>query len=97
MMNNVKSTIMSETERRLDLLDSRLEMNLSLNDLRILVGSFRALEYQMGLDDTAYLDADGLGLKHRLEAAYRSALVRLGMPVIGRTYMPQEATAQSIS
>ena len=85
MMNNVNSTIMSETERRLDLLDSRLVMNLSLNDLRILVGNFRAMEYQMGLDDTSYLDADGLGLKHRLEDAYRGALVRLGMPVAGRT------------
>ena len=84
-MDTMKTTDMSETERRLDLLDSRLVMNLSLNDLRILVGSFRALEHQMGLDDTSYLDADGLGLKHRLEDAYRGALVRLGMPVAGRT------------
>ena len=81
----MKTTVVSETERRLDLLDSRLALNLSLNDLRILVGNFRALEYQMGLDDTSYLDADGLGLKHRLEDAYRGALVRLGMPVAGRT------------
>jgi hypothetical protein len=84
-MDTMKTTDMSETERRLDLLDSRLVMNLSLNDLRILVGSFRAIQYQMGLDDTSYLDADGLGLKHRLEDAYRGALVRLGMPVAGRT------------
>jgi len=84
-MDTMKTTVVSETERRLDLLDSRLVMNLSLNDLRILVGNFRAMEYQMGLDDTSYLDADGLGLKHRLEDAYRGALVRLGMPVAGRT------------
>ena len=84
-MDTMKTTDMSETERRLDLLDSRLVMNLSLNDLRILVGNFRAMEYQMGLDDTSYLDADGLGLKHRLEDAYRGALVRLGMPVADRT------------
>ncbi len=68
----------NETESRLDLLDSRLDVNLSLNDLRILVGNFRALEYQMGLEDTDYLDADGLGLKHKLEEAYRGALRRVG-------------------
>ena len=79
----MKTTVVSETERRLDLLDSRLVMNLSLNDLRILVGNFRALEYQMGLDDTSYLDADGLGLKQRLEEAYRGALRRLGLQTGG--------------
>jgi hypothetical protein len=72
-----------ETEDRLELLDARQEMNLSLNDLRILVGSFRALEYQMGLDDTSYLDADGLGLKQRLEEAYSGALRRLGLQTGG--------------
>ena len=72
-----------ETEDRLDLLDARLDMNLSLNDLRILVGSFRALEYQMGLEDTSYLDADGLALKRRLEEAYRSTLLRLGLKTGG--------------
>ena len=72
-----------QTESRLDLLDERLDVNLSLNDLRILVGIFRALEYQMGLDDTSYLDADGLALKHRLEAAYRSTLLRLGLEAGG--------------
>jgi hypothetical protein len=72
-----------ETESRLDLLDERLDMNLSLNDLRILVGMFRALEYQMGLDDTPYLDADGLSLKRRLEEAYRSELLRLGLETGG--------------
>jgi len=71
---------MSETERRLEMLDSRLEMNLSLNDLRILVGCFRGLEYETGMDAASYLDADGLSLKQRLEQAYRSALVRLGFP-----------------
>jgi hypothetical protein len=79
----VKTVMDNETERRLDLLDSRLEMNLSLNDLRILVGNFRALEYQMGLEDTDYLDADGLGLKHKLEEAYRGALLRLGFQGAG--------------
>ena len=79
----MNTAINSETEPRLDLLDSRLDMNLSLNDLRILVGSFRALEYQMGLDDTSYLDADGLGLKHRLEETYRGALLRLGFQGTG--------------
>jgi hypothetical protein len=72
-----------EAERRLDLLDARLDLNLSLNDLRILVGSFRALEYQMGLDDAPYLDMDGLALKRRLEEAYRGMLLRLGLQTGG--------------
>ena len=79
----MNTTNSSETERRLDLLDSRLDMNLSLNDLRILVGNFRALEFQMGLEDADYLDADGLGLKHRLEEAYRGALRQLGFQGTG--------------
>jgi hypothetical protein len=78
------STAMSyETESRLDLLDTRLDMNLSLNDLRIMIGSFRALEYQMGLDDTSYLDADGVSLKRRLEQTYRNTLERLGLRMGG--------------
>ena len=80
----MNTTVDSETERRLNLLDSRLDMNLSLNDLRILVGNFRALEFQMGLEDADYLDADGLGLKHKLEEAYRGALLRLGFQGTGR-------------
>ena len=76
----METSMMSETDRRLEMLDSRLEMNLSLNDLRILVGCFRGLEYETGMDAASYLDADGLGLKRRLEQAYRSALVRLGFP-----------------
>ena len=72
-----------ETESRLDLLDTRLDMNLSLNDLRIMIGSFRALEYQMGLDDTSYLDADGVSLKGRLEQTYRNTLERLGLQMGG--------------
>ncbi len=84
MFIGMNTALNCEAERRLDLLDVRLDLNLSLNDLRILVGSFLALEYQMSLDGTPYLDADGLALKRRLEEAYRSTLLRLGLNTGGR-------------
>jgi hypothetical protein len=71
-------TNLTETEGRLNLLDGRVTMNLSLNDLRLVVGCFRALAYQMSLDDEPYLDADGLVLKQRLEESYRAALEEVG-------------------
>ncbi len=74
--------MIGETEQRLDLLESRLAVDLSLDDLRILVGNFRALEYLMKLEGTSYLDADGLNLRHRLEDTYREALLRLGVPAV---------------
>jgi hypothetical protein len=37
----------------------------------------------MGLEDESYLDVDGLALKRRLEEAYRSTLLRLGLQTGG--------------
>jgi hypothetical protein len=66
-------------DNRVDLLEARLSVNMSLNDLRILVNCLRALDYQGRVDDEAYLDDDALALKGRLESAYRTSLRRLGI------------------
>jgi len=66
-------------ERKLDLLDARVKLNISINDLRLVVNCFRALEYQMKVDNEAYLDAEALSLKQRLEGTYKTSLARLGL------------------
>jgi hypothetical protein len=66
-------------DNRVDLLDARVTVNVSLNDLRILANCFRALEYQGEVDDEAYLDADALALKGRVETTYQTSLRRLGI------------------
>ena len=66
-------------ERKLDLLDARVKLNMSINDLRLVVNCFRALEYQMKVYDEAYLDAEALSLKQRLEGTYKTSLARLGV------------------
>jgi len=63
----------------LDLLDTRCKLNLSLDDLRIMLNCFRGIEYQMQVDDELYLDKDGLALKSRLEKKYKDKLHELGM------------------
>jgi hypothetical protein len=73
----VERTEMGEAQRRLDLLDKRIRLDLSVNDLRIVLNCLRALQYQMELDDEPYLDQDGLSLKKRLEIRYREVLRRL--------------------
>ena len=70
---------MMAAERKLDLLDSRVKLNISINDLRLVVNCFRALEYQMKVYDEAYLDAEALSLKQRLEGTYKTSLARLGL------------------
>ena len=68
-----------KAEQKLDLLDTRVKLNISLNDLRLIVNCFRAIEYQMKLDDERYLDEEGLSLAERLKATYGLALRRLGL------------------
>jgi len=51
-----------------------VELDLSVNDLRIIVGCFSAVAYQAALDDEPYLDPDGVRLKERLEGLYRDEL-----------------------
>jgi hypothetical protein len=59
-----------EIEKNLEALDRRVKLNLSANELRILVCCLRAIEYQMVADDEKYLDRDGLALKAKLESLY---------------------------
>ncbi len=49
-------------------------IDLSVNELRIIVGCLNALEYIARMDDEPYLDEDGLKLKERLEGLYRDEL-----------------------
>lgn len=73
----MQSTMVAE--RKLDLLDARVKLNMSINDLRIVVNCFRALEYQMKVDNEAYLDSESLSLKQRLEGTYKTSLARMGL------------------
>ena len=66
-------------ERKLDLLDSRVKLNISLGDLRIVVKCFKALDYQGRIDNESYLGNEGLSLKERLEGTYKTSLARLGV------------------
>ena len=66
-----------DSEKKLDILRNRRRLHLSLNDIRIIVGCFRAVAYQGEIDGEDYLDADGLELKERLEAIYRKSLNEL--------------------
>jgi hypothetical protein len=54
----------------LDVLKTRISLDLSVNDLRIIVGCFRGIACQMKADDEPFLDVDGVKLKERLESLY---------------------------
>jgi len=64
--------------RKLDLLDARVKLNISINDLRMVINCFKALEYQGKVDNESYLDNEALFLKQRLEGTYKTSLARLG-------------------
>ena len=69
---------MTVADRKLDLLDTRVKLNISMNDLRIVVNCFKALEYQGKVDNEVYLGREALSLKQRLEGTYKISLARLG-------------------
>ena len=58
----------------LEMLTRSIQLHLGLNDLRIIVGCFRAMAYQAEIDDEPYLDSDATELKQRLEQRYRELL-----------------------
>jgi hypothetical protein len=70
---------MMVADRKLDLLDTRVKLNISMNDLRLVVNCFKALEYQGKVDNEAYLNNETLYLKQRLEGTYKTSLARLGI------------------
>jgi hypothetical protein len=63
-----------ELETNMEILNTPVSLNLNLNDLRIIVGCFKAVAYQASIDDEPYLDADAIALMERLEAQYEEAL-----------------------
>jgi hypothetical protein len=69
---NAMSTI--QTGLDLDMLSRPVHLDLNLNDLRIIVGCFRAIAYQAKVDDEPYLDSDATDLSQRLEQQYRTRL-----------------------
>jgi len=54
-----------------------IQLDLSLNDLRMMVNCMKAVEYQMSIDDETYLDDDARALRKRLEGTYQRTIVEL--------------------
>jgi hypothetical protein len=61
----------SDIERKLR---QRIDINLSVDELRIIINCFRGIEYWSETDGESYLDKDGRTLKNRLEALYLDEL-----------------------
>ena len=59
------------------MLQEQIQLDLSLNDLRMMVNCMKAVEYQMSIDDETYLDDDARTLKKRLEGTYERTIVGL--------------------
>lgn len=51
-----------------------VELELSLNELRIIVGCFGAVSYMAEAEGEPYLDPDGKKLMERLQGLYRDHL-----------------------
>jgi hypothetical protein len=66
------------SEEKLKILKKKTRLDLSLNDVRIIVGCFRAVAYQEEVDGESYLDPDGRALKSRLESLYEKLLKENG-------------------
>jgi hypothetical protein len=73
------SKMLKNTGQMLELLSDPVSLDLSLDDLRIIVGCFHAIEYQMEMDNEPYLDGVSLELKQRLETAYERTLKEKGV------------------
>jgi hypothetical protein len=63
-----------EPEKKLEILHRTLLLDLRMNELRIMVGCFKAVSYLMEIDDEPYLDADALELQKKLEQKYSRLL-----------------------
>ena len=64
-------------QRNIAILREPIQLDLSLNDLRMMVNCMKAVEYQMSIDDETYLDDDARALKKRLEGTYERTIVDL--------------------
>lgn len=74
MLEERKATITFELQRISRTLAKPVQLDLDLNDLRIIVGSLRLAAYMTEVDDEPYLDAEGVELKERLEQLYAKML-----------------------
>ncbi len=63
-----------ESDRNLETLRKPLHLDLTVNDLRIIVGCLRGVAYMMDVDDEPYLDVDALELQQKLEGIYQAVL-----------------------
>jgi hypothetical protein len=66
------------SEKKLEILKKKTRLDLSLNDIRIIVGCFRAVAYQAEIDNEPYLDPDAIELKSKLESLYEKLLQEKG-------------------
>jgi hypothetical protein len=64
-------------ERDVAILREPIQLDLNLNDLRMMVNCMKAVEYQMSIDDETYLDDDAKALKKKLEGTYERTIVEL--------------------
>ncbi len=62
-------------QRDIAILREPIQLDISLNDLRMMVNCMKAVEYQMSIDDETYLDDDARALKKRLEGTYEQTIV----------------------
>jgi hypothetical protein len=81
----MKSTQAREIETTLR---QSVELDLSLNELRIIVGCIGAVHYLAEAEDEPYLDTDGKKLMERLQGLYRDyienkTLLTQGGPRLG--------------
>lgn len=67
-----------DSAKKLHILKKKTYLDLNLNDIRIIVGCFRAVAYQAEVDGEPYLDPDALELKSRMESLYEKLLKENG-------------------
>lgn len=73
----MQQTSIEETER---ILASPMDIELTINDIRILIGSLDAMAYFGQLHGEEYLDEDGYILAARLKTLYEDSLSALRSP-----------------
>jgi hypothetical protein len=66
--------LVAELVQMANIMKEPVKLDLSLNELRIIVGCFRAVAYMAQRDDEPYLDPDGQELHAKLEELYRLKL-----------------------
>ena len=69
------STVQAEMD--IAILRKLIQIDFSLNDLRMMVNCMKAVEYQMSIDDETYLDDDARALEKRLEGMYERRILEL--------------------